>query len=55
MMGALAAGWARGLDFEDNVRRAAAAGAANFLRQQLGTGAREVVADLIEQVQLRRL
>lgn len=55
MMGALAAGWARGLDFEDNVRRAAAAGAANFLRHGLGTGARDVVADLIEQVQLRRL
>ena len=40
MMGALAAGWALGLDFEDNMlARGAAAGAANFLRHGLGTGA----------------
>jgi 1-phosphofructokinase len=55
MMGALAAGWAEGLEFEHNVQRAAAAGAANFLRHGLGTGAREVTGNLIGQVELRPL
>ena len=45
MMGALAAGWAAGMDFEENVLRAAGAGAANFLRHGLGTGSRRVVEE----------
>lgn len=55
MMGALAAGWAAGLDFEENVVRAAAAGAANFLRHGLGTGSRVVVDELVSRVELRPL
>jgi 1-phosphofructokinase len=55
MMGALAAGWAAGMDFEANVVRAAAAGAANFLRHGLGTGSRRVVNELAARVELRPL
>ncbi len=55
MMGALAAGWAAGMPLEENVVRAAAAGAANFLRHGLGTGARDVIEDLVGQVHLRPL
>jgi fructose-1-phosphate kinase PfkB-like protein len=55
MMGALAAGWAAGLGFEENVVRAAAAGAANFLRHGLGTGSRVVVEELVSRVELRPL
>jgi 1-phosphofructokinase len=53
MVGALAAGLARGMDFEDALRLAAAAGATNFLRHGLGTGSREVVEDLVQRVELR--
>ncbi len=55
MMGALAAGWASGMDFEANVVRAAAAGAVNFLRHGLGTGSRRTVDELVAQVKLRPL
>ncbi len=46
MMGALAAAWAQGAAFEDAVVTGAAAGAATFLRQGLGSAAREVVEEL---------
>jgi 1-phosphofructokinase len=55
MMGALAAGWAAQMPLEENVVRAAAAGAANFLRHGLGTGTRNVIEDLVGQVRLQPL
>jgi 1-phosphofructokinase len=55
MMGALAAGWAAGMDFRENLQRAAAAGAANFLRHGLGTGSRQVVEELTPRVAERAL
>ncbi len=53
MVGAIAAAIARGLEWEDVLRVGAAAGAANFLRRGLGTGSREVVAELVKRVELR--
>jgi 1-phosphofructokinase len=53
MVGALAAAVARGLEVEDALRVAAAAGATNFLRHGLGTGSRAVVEDLVQRVELR--
>ena len=53
MMGGLAAAWAQGLDWRRALTIGAAAGAANFLRHGLGTGSRQVVEDLVEQVALR--
>ena len=55
MVGALAAGLADGLEWEQVLRRGAAAGAANYLRHGLGTGARQVVQDLIDRVRLELL
>ncbi len=55
MMGALVASMARGLAWEETLRLGAAAGAANFLRAGLGTGARRVVEELAPRVELRRL
>ncbi len=55
MMGALAAAMAAGLSWEETLRTGAAAGAANFLRHGLGSGARGVVEELIAKVELRRL
>ncbi len=55
MMGALAACLAGGRGWEDTLRVGAAAGAANFLRHGLGTGARAVVEELAPRVDLRRL
>jgi 1-phosphofructokinase len=55
MVGALAAALARGLEHEEALRLAAAAGATNFLRHGLGTGSRDVVEDLVERVELRPL
>lgn len=55
MMGALAASLAAGRDWEEALRIGGAAGAANFLRHGLGTGARTVVEELLPRVQLRRL
>ena len=46
MMGALAAAWAQGASFEDAVVTGAAASAATFLRQGLGSAARDVVEEL---------
>jgi len=55
MMGALAAGMAQGLEWEETLRSAAAAGAANFLRRGLGSGSRSVIEDLARKVELREL
>ncbi|MGN6216592.1 MAG: PfkB family carbohydrate kinase, partial [Solirubrobacterales bacterium] len=55
MMGALAATISAGRDWEDVLRLSAAAGATNFLRRGLGTGARSVVEELAPRVQLREL
>jgi 1-phosphofructokinase len=55
MMGALAAAIAAGREWEDVLRLSAAAGATNFLRHGLGTGARTVVEELAPQVELRQL
>jgi 1-phosphofructokinase len=55
MMGALAACMAAGKDWEETLRTAAAAGAANFLRRGLGSGSREVIEDLTRKVELRSL
>ncbi len=52
MMGALAAGWARGESFERALVLGAAAGAANFLRRGLGHASREVVEQLADAVTL---
>jgi 1-phosphofructokinase len=52
MMGALAASLAKGLGWEEMMRIGAAAGAANFLRHGLGTGARSVIEDLAARVEL---
>lgn len=55
MMGGLAACMAAGLDWEETLRIGAAAGAANFLRQGLGSAGRSVVDDLARRVELRPL
>jgi 1-phosphofructokinase len=52
MMGAIAAAWARGLDWHQTLTLGAAAGAANFLRHGLGTGSTSVVEGLAQRVQL---
>ncbi len=55
MVGALAATLARGMGIEDALRWGAAAGATNFLRHGLGTGSRDVIADLLPRVRLTAL
>jgi 1-phosphofructokinase len=55
MMGALAACIAQGLAWEETLRTAAAAGAANFLRRGLGSGSRSVIEDLARKIELRPL
>lgn len=55
MMGGLAACIAAGREWEETLRIAAAAGAANFLRAGLGSGSRSVIEDLAGKVELRRL
>lgn len=55
MMGALAAALAAGRPWEEALRIGAAAGAANFLRHGLGSGARSVVEELVPRVELRPL
>lgn len=53
MMGALATCLAGGRPWEESLRIAAAAGAANFLRHGLGSAKREVVEELAQQVELQ--
>ena len=55
MVGGLAAALARGMDFEEALRLAVAAGATNFLRHGLGTGSRAVVEDVVRHVEMRRV
>ncbi len=55
MMGALAATWARGENFERAVTIGAAAGAANYMRRGLGSASREVVERLVDRVVLEPL
>jgi 1-phosphofructokinase len=55
MMGGIAAGLATGREWRDALILGAAAGAANFLRQDLGSASREVVEELREQVSLTPL
>jgi 1-phosphofructokinase len=55
MMGAIAAGWAMGLPWQESLRVGAAAGAANFLRHGLGSGSRATIDDLRGRVSLRPL
>jgi 1-phosphofructokinase len=55
MVGAMAAAMARGLGWEETLLLGAAAGSTNFLRHGLGTGSRDVVSDLLERVELRRV
>jgi 1-phosphofructokinase len=55
MMGALAATISAGREWEEVLRLSAAAGATNFLRSGLGTGARAVIEELAPRVQLRQL
>ncbi len=55
MMGALAACMAQGLDWEETLRVGAAAGAANFLRNGLGSANRTIVEKLARRVELRPL
>jgi fructose-1-phosphate kinase PfkB-like protein len=53
MTGALAAALAAGIEWERALVLGAAAGTANFLRHGLGSGARAVVEQLAERVELR--
>ena len=55
MVGALSAGFANGLEWEETLRLGAAAGATNVLRHGLGTGSGDVVAHLMDRVGLRIL
>jgi 1-phosphofructokinase len=55
MMGALAACMAQGLEWEETLRIGAAAGAANFLRNGLGSADRMTVDKLARRVELRPL
>jgi 1-phosphofructokinase len=55
MMGALAACMAQGRDWEETLRIGAAAGAANFLRNGLGSANRATVEKLAQRVELRQL
>ena len=55
MMGAVAAGWARGFALREALVLGAAAGSANFLRHGLGTGSRPVVEQLAERVAVRQV
>lgn len=55
MMGALAGGLALGRPWEQALVTAAAAGAVNFLRHGLGTGARSVIEEIAAEVELRPL
>ena len=55
MMGAIAAAWAQGVDWEPSLLLGIAAGATNFLRHGLGTGSREVVEELASQVSVTRV
>ena len=53
MMGAIAAGWSRGLPLQEALVLGAAAGSINFLRHGLGTGTRAAIEELAPRVTVR--
>ena len=53
MMGAIAAGWARGLSVREALMLGAAAGSINFLRHGLGSGTRAAIEELAPRVKVR--
>jgi 1-phosphofructokinase len=53
MMGAIAAGWTRGLSLREAIVLGAAAGSVNFLRHGLGTGTRASIEELASRVTVR--
>jgi 1-phosphofructokinase len=53
MMGAIAAGWARGLPLRESLVLGAAAGSTNFLRHGLGTGRRDVIEEMEQRIAIR--
>jgi len=53
MMGALAAGWSRGLGLREALVLGAAAGSINFLRHGLGSGTRAAIEELAPRVVVR--
>ncbi|MGZ4184371.1 MAG: PfkB family carbohydrate kinase [Solirubrobacteraceae bacterium] len=53
MMGAIAAGWTRGLPLHETLVLGAAAGSVNFLRHGLGSGTRAAVEELARRVVVR--
>lgn len=53
MMGATAAGFARGLSLRDSLVLGAAAGSVNFMRHGLGTGSRAAVEELAQRIKVR--
>ena len=55
MMGAIAAGWTRGLSLSETLVLGAAAGSVNFLRHGLGTGTRATVEELAGRIVVRRV
>ena len=55
MMGAIAAGWTRGMSLRDALVLGAAAGSGNFLRHGLGTGKRAAVEELTQRIAIRPL
>jgi 1-phosphofructokinase len=55
MMGAIAAGWARGLPLHEALVLGAAAGSANFLRHGLGSGSRATVEEMAGRIHTRPL
>jgi 1-phosphofructokinase len=55
MLGAIAAGTARGLSWHESVVLGAAAGAANFLRRGLASASRDAVESLVERIELRAI
>jgi 1-phosphofructokinase len=55
MMGAIAAGWARGLPLREALVLGAGAGSANFLRHGLGSGSRATVEEMASRIFARPL
>lgn len=53
MMGAVAAGWARGLRLPEALVLGAAAGSVNFLRHGLGSGSRAAIDELAPRITVR--
>jgi fructose-1-phosphate kinase PfkB-like protein len=52
MLGGIAATWSGGANFEESLLTGAAAGAANFLRHEIGGASRKLIEELTEQITL---